>query len=76
MANLYPGHVVLLHLLHLVLHHRVQLTLELERLKVVHIPINTILIEMYIVCIILIFLIEKSGENKNNQERMQSKNYC
>ena len=28
--NLNPGHVVLLHLLHLVLHHGVQLVLELE----------------------------------------------
>ena len=28
--NLNPGHVVLLHLLHLVLHHGVELVLELE----------------------------------------------
>ena len=36
--DLDPGHVVLLHLLHLVLHHRVQLVLKLQGLKVVHIP--------------------------------------
>ena len=36
--DLDPGHVVLLHLLHLILHHRVQLVLELQRLKVVHVP--------------------------------------
>jgi hypothetical protein len=33
-----PGHVVLLHLLHLVLHHGVQLVLKLQRLQVVHVP--------------------------------------
>lgn len=37
--DLNPGHVVLLHLLHLVLHHGVQLAFKLERLEVVHVPI-------------------------------------
>ena len=36
--NLNPGHVVLLHLLHLVLHHRTQLGLKLQGLQVVHVP--------------------------------------
>ena len=36
--DLNPGHVVLLHLLHLVLHHGVQLAFKLERLEVVHVP--------------------------------------
>ena len=35
--HLNPGHVVLLHLLHLVLHHRIQLRLKLQRLQVVHV---------------------------------------
>lgn len=38
--NLYPGHVVLLHLLHLVLYHGVQLVLKLEGLQVVHVPVQ------------------------------------
>jgi len=37
--DLDPGHVVLLHLLHLVLHHRVQLVLELQGLKMVHVSV-------------------------------------
>ena len=37
--HLDPGHIVLLHLLHLVFHHRVQLVLKLERLQVVHVPV-------------------------------------
>jgi len=37
--HLNPGHVVLLHLLHLVLHHRVQLRLKLQRLQVVHVSV-------------------------------------
>ena len=36
--NLDPRHVVLLHLLHLVLHHRTQLGLKLQGLQVVHVP--------------------------------------
>ena len=36
--NLDPRHVVLLHLLHLILHHRTQLGLELQGLQVVHVP--------------------------------------
>ena len=36
--NFNPGHVMLLHLLHLVLHHSVQLWLKLQRLQVVHVP--------------------------------------
>ena len=35
--DLNPGHVVLLHLLHLVLHHGVQLALKLQGLQVVHV---------------------------------------
>ncbi len=38
MSYLNPGHIVLLHLLHLVLHHGVQLILELEGLQMVHVP--------------------------------------
>jgi len=37
--DLDPGHVVLLHLLHLVLYHGVQLAFKLERLEVVHVPV-------------------------------------
>ena len=36
--DLDPGHVVLLHLAHLVLNHRVQLVLKLEGPTVVHVP--------------------------------------
>ena len=34
-----PRHVVLLHLIHLLLHHGVQLVLELQWLQVIHVPI-------------------------------------
>jgi len=37
--HLNPGHVVLLHFLHLVLHHGVQLAFELERLEMIHVPV-------------------------------------
>ena len=38
LAHLNPRHVLQLHLLHLLLHHRVELVLKLQRLDVVHVP--------------------------------------
>ena len=43
-----PGHVVLLHLHHLVLHHRIELVLEFHRLEVIHV---SRIIEIVHICV-------------------------